>query len=163
MPVRNGGWCWKIKVGLSRRFTQRCVEPGHVLGHQVAAVLAWDGGVEADQPHRPPFVNQIEPGRRWHWGGSEPERGHEASSIVVIARYWQHRHAEAAQYLGEHRVLGFEAIVDEVAGCEDNVGQRGEAVDVLHCGAQHGRGVDPVVQQLAGLDDVTVGDLCNQH
>jgi hypothetical protein len=81
----------------------------------------------------------------------------------VVARHQQERRCESVQQSAQHGVFSVQALLNQVAGDQHDVGLRIEPVQVLDRIGEHAVGVDRVVVRHALGANVQVGDLRQDH
>ncbi len=83
--------------------------------------------------------------------------------IVMISCNQEHGHRQRLQDLAQHDIFLAGAVIDEVAGGDDCIGQARKSKYLVDTTLQHGAGVDSPVGQRASWHDVRITDLTKQH
>ena len=147
---------WAVLLGQTRL---QPVEP-HVA--QFTVVPGLDQRVERDQPHRHSLdrVLQEALARQVAMVGERPAQ---RVAEIVIARDQIDRHGERRQHAPEIGVLRRQAVFDQIAGRQHDIGPGVERVQMRHRAFEETRGVNPAMEQLALALQVHVGNLGDQH
>ena len=96
MPVRKGGWCISTSVGISGFWASVVVEPAQAFRAQLAAALAGDDRIEADEAQRPALDGVVQEAVRPADSPCAANGRAHRLALVVVAGDGKDRRAAAA-------------------------------------------------------------------
>ena len=146
-----------------RRGHQCGFEPGQALRAEAAVVIPIVQRIQPDDPQRPGVHGKLPEARQSGVAHMPCHGGKEGVTDVVIARNGVPRHLQTAHDLQEVIVLRLLAVMGEITGHQHEFRSDGERVDPHNRRPQSGSGIIAVVDQRAGRDNVSIGNLDKQH
>ena len=142
---------------------QRLVQP--LLSNRVesAVVTTRDRGVQTDEADREP-VDDVAAVVRGHVVGEQVGEGQpERRTLIVVTGQRNDPLSDGGQRFTEDGVLGWSAVIGQVAGGQDNVRGGFQGQQVIDHPPEGLGGVDEPAEVVVMVSDVAVGDLGDQH
>ena len=142
---------------------QRLLEPGLPVGVEQAVVAAGQARVQPDEAHRVP-VDHVTAVVDGHVDGEQVGEGQsESRPLVVVTGERDDPFGDGGQRVTEGGVLGWRAVIGQVARGQDHVGCGFEGQQMVDHLAECFGGVDESAEVTVVVPDVAVRYLGDQH